>query len=72
MDLRTFRVRKPFDWNGVRLQAGDIWLVDMAGAKAGRVQALLDNRFARGDASLPSGEEAADDPELALQLTIVR
>ena len=71
MALRTFRVRKEFDWNGVRLFPGDIWLVDMAGKRAGRVQTLLDNRFAMGDATLPSGKEAAGDPELALQLSIV-
>ena len=68
MALRTFRVRKPFDWNGVKLLPGDVWLVDTAGKRSGRVRTLLDNRFAMGDATLPSGKEAAGDPELALQL----
>ncbi len=67
-DLRTFRVQKPFDWNGVALKPGDVWLVDMSDGRANRVQMLLDNRFAGGDASTPTGAEAKRDPKLRKQL----
>lgn len=68
MAFRTFRVRKPFNWNGVELRPGDVWLVDDADARWNRVEILLEQRFASGDATLPSGEKAASDRELQRQL----
>lgn len=68
MDLRTFRVNKAFQWNGVSLRRGDVWLVDMASDRQDRIESLLNNRFAFGDATLPSGDEAVLDAKLKRQL----
>lgn len=67
-DYRTFRVSKPFNWNGMELKPGDVWLVDMSDGRASRVEALLGKRYAHGDATAPSGEDAAKDPVLRQQL----
>lgn len=70
-DFQTYRVLKPFNWNGVELRPGDTWLVDMSDERAARVTALIDRRYATGDATLPSGDEAARDPELMRQVPTV-
>ena len=72
----AYRVLKPFQWRGwsfaprdtvepegnPKTWAGDIWIVE---AGHPRKETMLSNRFATGDAGLPSVDELLKDPNYA-------
>lgn len=66
-DYQTYMVRKPFNWNGVELKPGDTWLVDLSSDRRARIESLLQNRFAGGEAPVRA-EEAVKSRDLRRQL----